>query len=117
MAVNPAVNYGATNYYNAPSNSTTYQNSSAANLTNQPTSSNKIETPPLLQKPAAVVGGSGMKDDDFDFDKSPIPLPEIPQSFPELEKLTDTQLERLLSDEVALEVTNILDILIGNNNV
>lgn len=63
------------------------------------------------------MGGSGMKDDDFDFDKSPIPLPEIPQSFPELEKLTDTQLERLLTDEVALEVTNILDIFIGNNNV
>ncbi len=109
------MNYGATNYYNAPSNSTTYQNSSAANATNQPTS-NKLETPPLLQKPAAM-GGSGMKDDDFDFDKSPIPLPEIPQSFPELEKLTDTQLERLLTDEVALEVTNILDIFIGNNNV
>ena len=46
-----------------------------------------------------------MKDDfDFEGEKSPIPLPEIPQSFPELEKLTDVQLERLMTDEVALEV-------------
>lgn len=33
-----------------------------------------------------------------------MPMPDVPKSFPELEKLTDLQLERMLRDEVALEV-------------
>jgi hypothetical protein len=33
-----------------------------------------------------------------------ISMPSLPSSFPELETLTVTQLERLLSDEVSLEV-------------
>ena len=32
-----------------------------------------------------------------------IPLPEVPASFPELEKLSDIQLERFLSDPIAIE--------------
>lgn len=32
-------------------------------------------------------------------------LPGLPSSFPELEQLTSTQLQRLLSDQVALEVS------------
>eukprot|EP01039_Chlorochromonas_danica_P000725 gene725-787_t len=34
--------------------------------------------------------------------RTPLALPSIPSSFPELEKMTDLQLERLLRDEVAL---------------
>lgn len=43
--------------------------------------------------------------DNITFDeeaRSPIPIPDIPLQFPELEKLTDVQLNRLLTDEVAL---------------
>lgn len=37
--------------------------------------------------------------------KTPITMPEVPLTFPELDKLTDTQLERLLNDDVALDAT------------
>jgi hypothetical protein len=47
-------------------------------------------------------------EEDNENDRSPIPLPEIPQSFPELEKLTDIQLERLLHDDIAIQVRNVL---------
>lgn len=87
-------------------------------MNNQPTASNvstysvyepnaakksnetKSDQTPQLKEPAFETK------DYFDpeGEKSPIPLPEIPQSFPELEKLTNVQLERLLTDEVALEV-------------
>ena len=35
--------------------------------------------------------------------KTPITMPDVPTVFPELEKLTDIQLERLLTDEIALQ--------------
>lgn len=38
-------------------------------------------------------------------------LPELPSSFPELDKLTVVQLQRLLSDEIALEVRLITKII------
>eukprot|EP01038_Epipyxis_sp_PR26KG_P011166 gene11166-14984_t len=41
---------------------------------------------------------------ELNFAKTPITMPEIPQKFPELDQLSDYQLERLLNDEVAFKV-------------
>lgn len=47
--------------------------------------------------------------------RTPLALPSIPSSFPELEKMTDLQLERLLRDEVALMVSTASITFHGNS--
>jgi hypothetical protein len=76
-------------FYGTPNSSNTLNNTSMK--TNIPT----------ITRPS---GSQKTEDEDDEAVQSPIPLPEIPQSFPELDKLTDTQLERLLHDDVAIEV-------------
>jgi hypothetical protein len=82
--------------------------------TGTPNSSNTVNNTSVKSNIPAITRPSvsqKYEEDDDEAVQSPIPLPEIPQSFPELEKLTDVQLERLLHDDVAIEVLAI-DLLI-----
>ena len=60
--------------------------------------SNKSSSAGNSLKTQNIITETVLEDDG----RSPIPIPDIPLQFPELDKLTDIQLNRLLTDEVAL---------------
>ena len=110
-SVGPTFNYSQTSstYYNAPqlpqqqqsrqlerngSNaqiSSTRSSSDNLSLLNPGFIEKKSENDSKLFEPEVVV-------------RTPVPMPDLPNSFPELDKLTTSQLERLNNDEAAIEV-------------
>lgn len=76
-----------------------------------PSSSNKV---PILSNEApsrqrnsdlpTESKGSTLSKPDLDRNISKTKTPDVPMEFPELEQLSDDQLERLLSDKVAIKV-------------
>jgi len=71
---------------------------------------NNNAAPPTITVPQPVVNnsnaGKAQQQSSSEVAHSPMrmALPDVPVSFPELERLTDTQLQRLLNDTIALEV-------------
>jgi len=90
------------NISNSPSYLAT--NSIKAVLSNGSTDTSSNKQVISLQSPPINSNDKGYKVPGRVTPKTPITIPEPPKSFPELEKLTTTQLERLNSDTAALEV-------------
>jgi hypothetical protein len=65
--------------------------------TNVQTGSNKVEPSLSVTRP---------QQDTYDPAQSPIPMPDIPKSFKELDNLTMPQLEKYLKDDITLEVSH-----------
>jgi hypothetical protein len=61
------------------------------------------ESKPVIADPSALPTATKTATDHPARSPLALALPEIPRSFPELDSLTDVQLERLLHDDVALE--------------
>jgi hypothetical protein len=102
----------------APASSSSYSAVPGITAVPTPVSSAKVtpvgssritSTPPAVVNPSTEtstksnnsISGSKKATAKEEF-MTPIAIPDVPASFPELEKLTDIQLERLLNDDVAL---------------
>ena len=106
----------ANNPYNVPYNGNNPNNAPAYHTTSNTTSRNGSMTAPTAGLAGLSHSNSNSNEhlDMNDFpttgpttlvrDKSThrkVPVPDIPDSFPELENMTETQLEKLINDEVA----------------
>lgn len=93
-AVNPPSPSGALPYHHAsiPSSSS-YGQLAAEGIAKPPSSSSPMVVDPSTLSKGPVAEGNT---------RSPIALPDIPRSFPELEGMTDAQLEKMLRDDAAV---------------
>jgi hypothetical protein len=82
-----------------PTGYSTNSNPGSSKVSNNVGSAKSSSTPPTLDLAACHHAGSNKQ---IEQAFSPIPIPDIPTQFPEVAKMTEVQLQRLLSDDVAL---------------
>ena len=112
-SMGPSFNYNQTTsstYYNAPQLPQYQQsqqferNRSTGELSSTSSSSDNLSllNPGFMEKKSEH--DSKLLEPEMVSARTPVPMPELPNSFPELERLTTSQLERLNNDEAAIEV-------------